>query len=138
MAKKVGVIMFAIDDAHYMDFESWEFVEALGNDKKSVVVVAMKPNSRFYKDSPSEKASEKVLGSKTTKQIQVVGGWRKNLANVRGKILGFRYLFACSFRTPRKEHSSSRVSTAGCDKNVANSRKVRDFLFHSRDLSESL
>ena len=96
MAKKVGVIMFAIDDAHYMDFESWEFVEALGNDKKSVVVVAMKPNSRFYKDSPSEKASEKVLGSKTTKQIQVVGESCKNLASLRGKIPAFTFSF-CMF-----------------------------------------
>ena len=76
MTKKVGVIMFAVDDAHYMDFESWEFVEALGNDNKSLVVVALKPSSRFYKDSPAEKASEKVLKSKTTYKISVSGAMK--------------------------------------------------------------
>ena len=52
--------MFAVDDAHYMDFESWEFVEALGNDNKSLV----------YTGDTRPEQRERALAYFTDEEIQ--------------------------------------------------------------------
>ena len=42
MSLKHKFIIFAIDDSHYMDPDSWEFIADLGHDNRSLVVLTLK------------------------------------------------------------------------------------------------
>ena len=69
MTLKFGYIIFAIDDAHFMDPESWEFVEELGHDNMSLVLVALNSSSKYYRHP----AAMNVLQHTTTLSIPVAG-----------------------------------------------------------------
>ena len=69
MTVKFGYVMFAIDDAHYMDPESWEFVEELGHDNMSLVLVSLKSTSKHFNHS----AAQSVLHHETTLCIPIGG-----------------------------------------------------------------
>ena len=45
MCIKYGFVVFAVDDAHFMDAESWEFVVDLGQDMRSLVVLTVRTSS---------------------------------------------------------------------------------------------
>ena len=40
-----GFVLFAVDDAHFMDQESWKFVADLGQDMKSLVLLTIRTSS---------------------------------------------------------------------------------------------
>lgn len=45
MCIKHGFVVFAVDDAHFMDAESWEFVCDLGQDMRSLVLLTVRTSS---------------------------------------------------------------------------------------------
>ena len=63
--------MFAVDDAHYMDPESWELVEELGCDTHALVLLSIKDDSRFIQ----HKSVQSVLQHSTTINIELSGAW---------------------------------------------------------------
>ena len=61
--------MFAVDDAHFMDPESWKFISILGNDNKSMVCLTLKTGSV---DNVCPVAQE-ILKLSTTVHLHISG-----------------------------------------------------------------
>lgn len=76
--------MFAIDDAQYMDVESWRFIEELGSDCHSLAVLTLKSGSKYSQ----HKAAESTLKSRTTKHIHVSGLESQYLLPLACQVLG--------------------------------------------------
>lgn len=65
----MGFLIFCVDDSHYMDVLSWEFMMDLGQDMNSLVLLSIKTTSKFYKHP----AALNVLQHPTTMNITLKG-----------------------------------------------------------------
>nr|XP_006812107.1 PREDICTED: adenylate cyclase type 10-like [Saccoglossus kowalevskii] len=63
-------LIFAIDDAHFMDNESWEFLTDLASDSKAVCVLAMRPCPTNKEQCP---AATVALNNEYTLRIKLKG-----------------------------------------------------------------
>ena len=69
VAHEMGFIMFSIDDAHYMDKESWEFIHDLAESPYSFVVLSLTSSSKNLHTSGAKQA----LNHPTNMVFQVEG-----------------------------------------------------------------
>ena len=67
---KQGFVTFVIDDAHYMDTDSWTYIQDLGKDARALVVLTYKPK-RAGAIFPN--VAEEALGQPTTRKVTLHG-----------------------------------------------------------------
>ena len=62
--------LFAVDNAQFIDPESWDFLEDLSKDSHAILVLALRP---FSSSNPPCETAERLIGHNTTKRIKL--GW---------------------------------------------------------------
>ena len=65
-----GFVTFVIDDAHYMDPDSWTYLEDLGKDPRALIVLTYKPK-RAGAIFPN--VAEMALAQETSRKIALQG-----------------------------------------------------------------
>ncbi len=78
----MGFIMFAIDDAHFMDADSWDFVSTLGLDMNTLVVMTCRM------PFPMCDTATRVLAQQTTCHMVLEGLEPQYLAHLACSLLG--------------------------------------------------
>ena len=79
----MGLIIFIIDDAQYMDTESWNFVRVLGHDNQSLVLLTMR--QPFKTLCPT---ANQVLQDHATMRVHLSGLDHSFLAPLACQLLG--------------------------------------------------
>ena len=85
MTKSIGgFIIFSVDDAHFMDLESWEFVSDLGQDMSSLVLITLKTSSKYY----HHPAALQVLKQTTTMSMELTSMDTMYVGSLACQLLG--------------------------------------------------
>ena len=60
--------LFAVDNAQFIDQESWDFLEDLSKDSHAILVLALRP---FSSSNPPCEAAIRLIGHEVTKRIKL-------------------------------------------------------------------
>lgn len=71
--------LFTVDNAQFIDQESWDFIEDLSADSHAILVLSLRP---FSSSNPPCEATIRLTGHETTKKVKL-GKFRIHFFNVR-------------------------------------------------------
>ena len=66
--------LFTVDNAQFIDPESWDFLEDLSKDSHAILVLALRP---FSSSNPPCETASRLIASESTKKIKL-GQWSVN------------------------------------------------------------
>lgn len=60
--------LFTVDNAQFIDQESWDFLEDLSKDSHAILVLALRP---FSSSNPPCEAATRLIGHEMTKKVKL-------------------------------------------------------------------
>lgn len=60
--------LFTVDNAQFIDQESWDFIEDLSADSHAILVLSLRP---FSSSNPPCEAAIRLIGHETTKKVKL-------------------------------------------------------------------
>ncbi|XP_067031685.1 LOW QUALITY PROTEIN: adenylate cyclase type 10-like [Acropora muricata] len=81
--------LFAVDNAQFIDPESWDFLEDLSKDSHAILVLALRP---FSSSNPPCETANRLIGHNTTKRIKLGGLPAEVMSDLACQLMDVMYI----------------------------------------------